>query len=103
MNIKGRRFHRLKVLRDGEGGKNPTVVCLCDCGRKVTVLKGNLLRGNTKSCGCWKAERFGKISKERHRRRREEEAKRSKAKVKAVDKDVYGYYGDMESTVDFYN
>lgn len=27
-------------------------VCACDCGRKCEVLGSNLVRGNSKSCGC---------------------------------------------------
>lgn len=27
-------------------------LCVCDCGRKTTVLGHNLKSGNTKSCGC---------------------------------------------------
>jgi len=29
-------------------------LCLCDCGKEKIVLYGNLKRGNTKSCGCFK-------------------------------------------------
>ena len=27
-------------------------LCRCDCGNEIVVLSGNLLKGNTKSCGC---------------------------------------------------
>lgn len=32
-------------------------VCLCDCGKEVTVLTGSLRHGNTRSCGCIRRER----------------------------------------------
>jgi hypothetical protein len=30
--------------------------CRCDCGNEITAYTGNLLRGRTKSCGCWQDE-----------------------------------------------
>lgn len=32
--------------------RNRTWLCECDCGNTVTVVHANLIRGNTKSCGC---------------------------------------------------
>jgi len=53
----GRRFTRLFVIGVGpiQNGKT-TFVCLCDCGATVTVLSSLLLKGNTKSCGCFRVE-----------------------------------------------
>lgn len=31
-------------------------LCLCECGRQSVVIKGNLYKGLTKSCGCLKNE-----------------------------------------------
>lgn len=28
------------------------ILCKCDCGNETIVLKANLVRGHTKSCGC---------------------------------------------------
>ena len=28
--------------------------CACDCGNEISASKPNLMRGATKSCGCWK-------------------------------------------------
>ncbi len=28
-------------------------ICQCQCGREVTVKGSNMIRGSTKSCGCW--------------------------------------------------
>ncbi len=65
-NIVGKRFGRLVVT--GTAGRrhaNVVCLCLCDCGNKKEVLKGNLL-ANTRSCGCYNAEKstkHGKASK----------------------------------------
>lgn len=44
----GTRFGRLTVLM-GEGRQ---IKCQCDCGAIKNVSRYNLIRGNTKSCGC---------------------------------------------------
>jgi hypothetical protein len=41
-------------------GHNRKVRARCRCGNEFDVLLSNLKRGNTKSCGCWKAE-WGRI------------------------------------------
>jgi hypothetical protein len=50
----GERFGRLttigEVARVGNGGER--VLVACDCGNNLSVLKGSLRSGNTKSCGC---------------------------------------------------
>lgn len=55
----GRTFGRLKVIKDGpialigtRPTKASTSICLCDCGKEITVLNNSLRIGNTKSCGC---------------------------------------------------
>lgn len=61
-DIIGKRFGGLVVLRRVEdkispkGYKKPQYVCACDCGNTKVVVKGNLLTGNTTSCGCYKKE-----------------------------------------------
>lgn len=47
---------RLTILEDTDTGKNPKVRCRCSCGAVVTMLKHNVLRGNTASCGCLRSE-----------------------------------------------
>ena len=61
-DLTGKRFGRLTVLE--EVGKNNqggvTWLCQCDCkseGSKIVVCGGDLSRGNTKSCGCYKREK----------------------------------------------
>lgn len=61
-NIINERFGKLVVLRRVEdkvspkGYKKPQYECLCDCGKTVVAVRGNLLTGNTTSCGCYKKE-----------------------------------------------
>lgn len=64
----GDRFGRLVVLgdsrytpqpRNGNQGKSrPGVLVRCDCGNEKVVAKGNLLRPNTRSCGCLHREQL---------------------------------------------
>jgi len=59
IELTGQRFGRLIVLKDS--GKRSTGghiiwLCLCDCGKRVRVLSGNLRHGHTRSCGCLKKE-----------------------------------------------
>lgn len=50
---KGLKFGRLLVLsKIGQTKKDSIWQCQCDCGKIITCLKHNLIKGNTKSCGC---------------------------------------------------
>ena len=75
-DLTGKRFGSLTVL-EREKPKNGKTIwkCRCDCGNEIDVLASNLVRGNTKSCGCMKNEyisfansmditgkRFGKLT-----------------------------------------
>ncbi len=44
----GRRFGKLTVLMKADGNK---WFCECDCGNTSTPTRGNLINGNSKSCG----------------------------------------------------
>lgn len=65
MNIKqiedlsGRRFGRLTVIHfDHMNSRHEsTWLCQCDCGNETVVTRNSLLRGVTKSCGCYKRDR----------------------------------------------
>jgi hypothetical protein len=59
-NVNGQTFGRITVLKDTEGGKNPRVQCVCSCGKRFMADKHNVIRGNTKSCGCLKTEKAGR-------------------------------------------
>lgn len=58
-DLTGQRFGRLTVIEDsGKRGKDGTIMwlCKCDCGNTKNVRTGNLISGNTKSCGCLQRE-----------------------------------------------
>ena len=48
-DIIGKRFGRLLVKKRTSKDK---VLCCCDCGKEKEIKYGNLVSGNTKSCGC---------------------------------------------------
>jgi hypothetical protein len=52
-DIIGQRFGRL-IARElvGKRGRSVLWRCECECGRFVDVVRGNLMSGNTRSCGC---------------------------------------------------
>lgn len=56
--IVGKKFSRLTVEEEFVADKGYTVKakCLCDCGNSIVVIKQNLTRGFTKSCGCLNKE-----------------------------------------------
>lgn len=56
--IIGRTFGRLIALQRVERTNDGTshYECLCDCGNRTVVRGGNLVSGNTRSCGCLRSE-----------------------------------------------
>ena len=60
--LKSKKYGRLTVLRDAGTYRQPNgiplrrVECLCDCGKITTVIRGSLVSGGTKSCGCLNLE-----------------------------------------------
>lgn len=58
IDMKGLKFGKLSVIeRVGkDDGGQAKWLCRCDCGNETVVLGGNLRRGKTKSCGCWRRE-----------------------------------------------
>lgn len=61
----GQRFGRLIVVE--LSSLRPTKYrCLCDCGATSVHLRTNLIRGVSKSCGCWQKESRGKTSIKHH-------------------------------------
>lgn len=58
IDMSGQRFGRLLVLKkNGSCSTGAKWLCLCDCGKECTHIRGNLLRGGTVSCGCYALER----------------------------------------------
>lgn len=51
-DISGKRFGKLVAQEYDLSQKQSSWKCVCDCGNVTTVLTCNLVRGNTKSCGC---------------------------------------------------
>ena len=61
----GKRFHHLLITAELPRVRYPSTsmrnyLCLCDCGKEIQALHANLMRGATKSCGCWKVESAGR-------------------------------------------
>jgi len=50
-NIEGKKFGKLVALKKID---NLKWIFKCECGKEVSILKGNVLSGHTKSCGCLK-------------------------------------------------
>ena len=61
-DLTGKRFGRLVVLERAEdnilpSGQHKTMwKCVCDCGGEKITTRTNLVRGITKSCGCYALE-----------------------------------------------
>ena len=51
--LTGKRYGRLLLL---DRLANGDYACACDCGKFTIVHRGNVTRGNTRSCGCLKLE-----------------------------------------------
>ena len=62
VDLAGQRFTRLLVLEQAPR-KNGRVQwkCRCDCGKITCVDTRDLLRGTTKSCGCYNRDRIAKL------------------------------------------
>jgi len=56
VDLTGKRFGHWLVLRQGPTVSNKKIswLCRCDCGQELFVRAGNLVRGISTSCGCWK-------------------------------------------------
>ena len=58
INLTGRRFGRLIAMKTGQRTTAGRIrwICRCDCGSEALVEGDKLRKGNTKSCGCLRAE-----------------------------------------------
>lgn len=54
INLKGKKFHRLLVIKRIENTKDNKAqwLCLCDCGEYTKAKTSELTSGHKKSCGC---------------------------------------------------
>ncbi len=72
IDLSGRKFGRLTVIEPaptpkGKKGHNQYWKCLCDCQNEVVINSSNLIRGDTRSCGCLRKERSTKHGMEKTR------------------------------------
>lgn len=65
-NLTGQRFGRLTALSPAGKDNHRRFMwkCVCDCGRESLVRSGNLVQGNSRSCGCQKVNGRGKLFKD---------------------------------------
>ena len=65
IDLTGKRFHKLVVLKRAENGKRHEVRwhCQCDCGNLKTVRGDHLKKNQTQSCGCLAREINAEIKK----------------------------------------
>lgn len=59
IDLRGQRFGRLTVidLAERKDGHTSWWVCKCDCGNVKEVRRSCLIKGFTKSCGCYNSEK----------------------------------------------
>lgn len=55
VNLQGKRYGHLTVIRLVEGGSSRWL-CRCDCGRETVVYATNLTSGRSTSCGCFRTK-----------------------------------------------
>lgn len=61
IDLSGKRFGRLEVIEIDESKRikyKTFWICKCDCGNTKSIDGNHLTRGETKSCGCKRRERF---------------------------------------------
>ena len=61
-NLVGQEVHNLKILSFFKANKSSMLICECFCGRIINVTFSDLTRGHTKSCGCLRQNRLGKLN-----------------------------------------
>lgn len=68
VDLTGRRFSRLTVIRRVKNNNNWQTrwLCKCKCGTLATIDGGNLRSGHTQSCGCLITDVLLRRNKPRH-------------------------------------
>ena len=58
IDISGKTFNRITVIKRAQGIKSsrPKWVCHCSCGREFLAEAYRIMVGKTKSCGCFQRE-----------------------------------------------
>ena len=58
IDLEGKVFGRLKVLKFYSGGRGEEAswLCQCECGKKCITRGYCLRKGHSKSCGCWRRD-----------------------------------------------
>lgn len=71
IDLSGKRFGRLVVLCETDERRSKQIIwkCKCDCGKEVLVAGYCLRDGTTKSCGCYKRDKFTEMAKTYPRKR----------------------------------
>lgn len=68
IDISGKKYHKLTVLRFSHIGNRRRSYweCQCDCGKVVTLRKDSFAYSysQVKSCGCWRREESSKRKKD---------------------------------------
>lgn len=69
-DLTGRTFGRWSVLAEVPKTRPGQTLwqCRCSCGTEKTVLYGSLMNGDSRSCGCLKAEKLAAVTKPLHER-----------------------------------
>lgn len=65
IDLTGKRFNRLTIIKRVENNRFGKVcwLCECDCGNEVIVESQNIRTNHTKSCGCLNMEQRSKTGK----------------------------------------
>lgn len=64
LDISNKKFGKLTALKIvGRSGSNNVWECLCECGKITQTTATSLMKGNTRSCGCYRKDLF-EINKE---------------------------------------
>ncbi len=64
-SLRGQRFGRLTVVDEAEKTRGVRrMLCLCDCGNKITTELSHLKNGHTQSCGCLRMDKFKSNAKD---------------------------------------
>jgi len=107
IDVQGQRFGFATVLREDGRGKQGHVLwlCQCDCGNLFHTTSSQLIRGMTKSCGCYSSACTTQRNKERILYHTEDEIRLSRiwknmiARCEDCGATAYSRYGARGITV----